>query len=51
VEDIKVNTALAIVLIAFAIVILAGLVVIPALQEVQAANSISEDRNKGKGER
>ena len=43
----KVNTALAIVLIAFAVVIMAGLIVIPALQEAQAANSISDSRDKG----
>jgi hypothetical protein len=41
----KVNTALVMVLIAFAVVLIGGLIVIPALQEAQAANPTSESRN------
>jgi SNF family Na+-dependent transporter len=47
-EKTDVNTALAIFFVAFAVVFIAGLVVIPALQEAEAANTISEQRNKGK---
>ena len=43
----NVNTVLAIFFVAFAVVFIVGLVVIPALQEAQAANAISEsDRKK-----
>jgi SNF family Na+-dependent transporter len=47
VEEIKVNTAFAVFLIAFAVVLVAGLVVIPALHEAEAANGISDSRSKG----
>jgi hypothetical protein len=43
---------MAILLIASAVVLIGGLIVIPAIQEAQAANFISESRNKGQqGER
>jgi hypothetical protein len=42
------NTVTAIFFVAIAIMFIAGLAVIPALQEAQAGNPISEQRNKGK---
>lgn len=46
-EKTNVDAALAIFFIAFAVVMIAGLVVIPAIQEAQAANAISGSKNKG----
>jgi SNF family Na+-dependent transporter len=42
------TTALAIFFVATAVVMIAGMVVIPAIQEAQAGNAISDARNKGK---
>ena len=42
------NTALAMFFIDFAAVFIVELVVIPAIQQAEAANAISDARNKGK---
>ena len=41
------SAAMAILLFAFDVVFIVGLVVIPAIQEAQAANFISSTRDKG----
>jgi hypothetical protein len=41
------NTVMALFFVAVAVMFIAGLAVIPALQEAQAANAISTSRDKG----
>ena len=44
---IQVNTLMLAVFIALGVVLVAGLVVVPAIHEAQASNAISDSRNKG----
>ena len=41
------NTILVSLVVAFGVMLVAGLTVIPTIHEAQASNSISDSRNKG----
>jgi hypothetical protein len=47
VKNNNVNTVLVIIFLAGAIVVIGGLIVIPVIEEAEAANPTSESRNKG----
>jgi len=48
VQKTDVNTVLALIFLASAVVVIGGLIAVPVIEAADAANAISEGRNKGK---